>query len=58
MPNPKKVANYMHAHTFDTVMGKVAFDAKGDLKDFEFVVFELAKDGSRQCAVQYTTAPS
>jgi len=29
----------------------VAFDAKGDLKDFEFVVFELAKDGSRK-AVQ------
>ena len=45
--DPKKVANYMHAHTFDTVIGKVAFDAKGDLKDFEFVVFELAKDGSR-----------
>ena len=41
----------MHANTFDTVIGKVAFDAKGDLKDFEFVVFELAKDGSRK-AVQ------
>ncbi len=41
--DPKKVANYMHAHTFDTVIGKVAFDAKGDLKDFEFVVFELAR---------------
>lgn len=47
-PDPKKVADYMHANTFDTVIGKVAFDAKGDLKDFEFVMFELAKDGSRK----------
>ncbi|WP_042412915.1 high-affinity branched-chain amino acid ABC transporter substrate-binding protein [Comamonas aquatica] len=47
-PDPKKVADYMHANTFDTAIGKVAFDAKGDLKDFEFVVFELQKDGSRK----------
>ena len=46
--DPKKVADYMHANSFDTTIGKVAFDAKGDLKDFEFVVFELAKDGSKK----------
>ena len=43
----KKVADYMHANQFDTVIGNVAFDSKGDLKDFEFVVFELSKDGQR-----------
>ena len=47
-PDPKKVADYMHANSFDTTIGKVAFDAKGDLKDFEFVVFELGKDGSKK----------
>lgn len=47
-PDPKKVADYMHASRFDTVIGAVAFDTKGDLKNFEFVVFELSKDGSRR----------
>lgn len=46
-PNPKKVADYMHSNSFDTVLGPISFDRKGDLKNFEFVVFELAKDGSR-----------
>lgn len=46
-PDPKKVADHMHANNFETVLGPVAFDEKGDLKNFEFVVFELAKDGSR-----------
>ncbi|QNN55444.1 high-affinity branched-chain amino acid ABC transporter substrate-binding protein [Diaphorobacter ruginosibacter] len=46
--DPKKVADYMHANSFDTTIGKVAFDAKGDLKNFEFVVFEIQKDGSRK----------
>lgn len=48
--DPKKAADYMHATQFETVIGPVAFDAKGDLKDFEFVVFELASDGSRSVA--------
>ena len=46
-PDPKKVADYMHANYFDTVIGQVAYDKKGDLKDFEFVVFQLDKDGKR-----------
>ncbi len=46
-PDPKKVADYLHDNTFDTVIGKVAYDKKGDLKDFEFVVFQLDKDGKR-----------
>ena len=49
-PDPKKVADYMHANAFDTVIGKVAFDTKGDLKDFEFVMFELDKSGNRKQA--------
>ena len=43
----KKVADYLHSNTFDTVIGKVAYDKKGDLKDFEFVVYQLDKDGKR-----------
>ncbi len=45
--DPKKVADYMHANTFNTVIGQVAYDKKGDLKDFEFVVFQLDKAGKR-----------
>jgi len=43
----EKVADYMHANTFNTGIGKVEFDAKGDLKDFEFAVYKWAKDGSK-----------
>ncbi len=46
-PDPKKVADYLHENAFDTVIGKVAYDKKGDLKDFEFVIFQLDKDGKR-----------
>jgi branched-chain amino acid transport system substrate-binding protein len=45
--DPKKVADYMHANTFNTVIGQVAYDKKGDLKDFEFVVYKLGTDGKR-----------
>lgn len=47
-PDPKKVADYMHANRFGTVIGSVAFDGKGDLKNFDFVVFELDKNGERK----------
>ncbi len=49
-PDPRKAADYMHSHSFDTVIGPVAFDKKGDLKNFEFVVFQLDKDGKRSQA--------
>jgi len=42
-----KVADYMHANSFDTGIGKVEFDAKGDLKDFEFAVFKWDRNGGK-----------
>ncbi|MFA7437409.1 high-affinity branched-chain amino acid ABC transporter substrate-binding protein [Castellaniella sp.] len=44
--DPAKVADYMHEHSFDTVIGKVDYDAKGDLKQFEFAVFQWDADGN------------
>lgn len=41
-----KVADYMHDNTFDTAIGKVEYDSKGDLKQFEFAVFKWNKDGT------------
>ncbi|MDO5290917.1 MAG: branched-chain amino acid ABC transporter substrate-binding protein [Pseudomonadota bacterium] len=46
-PNPEKVAAALRAGSFNTPIGQVSFDAKGDLKSFDFVVFEWHKDGSR-----------
>jgi len=45
--DPNKVADYMHKTAFDTAIGKVEYDAKGDLKDFEFAVFKWDKDGKK-----------
>ncbi|THJ33042.1 high-affinity branched-chain amino acid ABC transporter substrate-binding protein [Lampropedia aestuarii] len=46
--DPVKVADHLHATTFDTAIGKVEFDAKGDLKDFEFAVYEWDKAGGKK----------
>ncbi|WP_029613204.1 branched-chain amino acid ABC transporter substrate-binding protein [Pseudomonas sp. SC11] len=35
-----KVADALHAGSFKTPTGTLSFDAKGDLKDFKFVVYE------------------
>lgn len=43
--DPAKVADYMHSNTFNTAIGKVEYDAKGDLKEFEFAVFKWDKAG-------------
>ncbi len=46
--DPKKVAETIHSGaTFDTVLGPLAYDAKGDRKDADFVVFiwKKAADG-------------
>lgn len=43
--DPDKVADYMHNNTFNTAIGKVDYDEKGDLKQFEFAVFRWDKDG-------------
>ncbi|HEX8586708.1 MAG TPA: leucine ABC transporter subunit substrate-binding protein LivK, partial [Pseudomonas sp.] len=36
-----------HAGTFKTPTGDLSFDAKGDLKDFKFVVYTWHKDGTK-----------
>lgn len=41
-----KVADYMHSNTFNTAIGKVEYDEKGDLKEFEFAVYEWDKEGN------------
>ena len=45
--DPKKVADHLHKTSFDTPLGNISWDAKGDLKAFEFQVFEWHKDGSK-----------
>ena len=42
-----KVAATLRANSFDTPTGTLAFDEKGDLKDFSFVVYEWQQDGSK-----------
>jgi branched-chain amino acid transport system substrate-binding protein len=42
-----KVAAALRANTFDTPTGVLAFDEKGDLKDFNFVVYEWHQDGTK-----------
>ncbi len=43
----EKVAAALRANTFDTPTGSLAFDEKGDLKDFSFVVYEWHQDGTK-----------
>ena len=45
--DPAKVADYMHKTAFNTGIGKVEYDAKGDLKDFEFAVYKWDKSGKK-----------
>jgi branched-chain amino acid transport system substrate-binding protein len=45
-PDADKVADYMHSHTFKTAIGDVDYDAKGDLKHFEFAVFRWDANGN------------
>ncbi|MEH6651571.1 MAG: branched-chain amino acid ABC transporter substrate-binding protein [Motiliproteus sp.] len=42
-----KMAEHMRANTFATPTGDLAFDAKGDLKKFQFVVYNWHKDGTK-----------
>ncbi|MDR2128790.1 MAG: high-affinity branched-chain amino acid ABC transporter substrate-binding protein [Burkholderiaceae bacterium] len=48
--DPAKVASYIHANSFNTGIGKVEYDAKGDLKNFEFAVFKWDKAGNKTAA--------
>jgi len=45
--DPDAVADALRANSFDTPTGVLEFDAKGDLKDFSFVVYEWHADGSK-----------
>ncbi len=42
-----KVAKHLHTATFETPLGNLAWDAKGDLKAYDFQVFNWHKDGSK-----------
>lgn len=41
-PVPESVATVLRTQSFDTVVGKLEFDRKGDLKDPKYVVYEWA----------------
>jgi branched-chain amino acid transport system substrate-binding protein len=45
--DPEEVAEYIHNNTFDTTTGKLAFDEKGDLTEFSFVVYDWHADGTK-----------
>ncbi len=45
--DPAKVAQYLHANSFETPIGKTAWNKQGDLTNFEFQVFTWHKDGSK-----------
>ncbi|WP_148677752.1 branched chain amino acid ABC transporter substrate-binding protein LivJ [Klebsiella sp. RIT-PI-d] len=43
---PEEIAKYLKANKVDTVMGPLSWDAKGDLKGFEFGVFDWHANGT------------
>ncbi len=45
--DPDKVSAYMKATAFDTILGKIEFDAKGDVKGSGYVIWTI-KDGKFQ----------
>lgn len=45
--DPVKVAAYLHSHTINTPIGKIAWNKQGDLTQFKFDVFVWHKDGSK-----------
>ncbi len=44
--NPAEIAKYLKANSVETVMGPLSWDAKGDLKGFEFGVFDWHANGT------------
>ena len=48
--NPAKVADHLHKTSFDTAIGTIGWDKKGDLKSFDFQIFQWHKDGSKSVA--------
>jgi branched-chain amino acid transport system substrate-binding protein len=41
------LASYIRDNTFDTPMGKIAFDDKGDLEGFDFEIYYWHADGTK-----------
>jgi len=50
--NPAKVADHLHKTNFDTALGTVGWNKQGDLKAFDFQVFQWHKDGSKTPAAK------
>lgn len=44
--DPKKVAETLRAGTWDTVLGKLSFDSKGDVRGIDYVFYIWNKDGT------------
>ncbi len=44
------LADYIRSHEFETAIGKVKYDEKGDLTESTFLVYRLHKDGSKSPA--------
>ena len=45
--DPQLVANYMHDNAFQTPIGRTSWKSDGDLRSFEFQIFEWHQDGSK-----------
>lgn len=45
--DPEKVAQALRSNSFETPTGTLTFDEKGDLKSFDFVIYEWHKDGTK-----------
>ncbi|WP_416397273.1 branched-chain amino acid ABC transporter substrate-binding protein [Allohahella sp. A8] len=45
-----KVAKYIHNNSFQTPMGEIAFNEKGDIANFKFEVYNWHKDGTKTAA--------
>ena len=45
--DPFQVAEALRSGSFETPIGKVEYDKTGDMKSFEFVVYEWHSDGSK-----------
>ena len=55
--DPKKVAEKMHSGmTFNTVLGPYAYDAKGDIKKLDYVMYIWKKDASGK--ITYVECPA
>lgn len=45
--DPYALAEYLRANRFDTTIGEIGFDARGDLTESTFMVYRLHADGSK-----------